>query len=66
MYINNMSSRGVRKSNKDVVNGIKKLFGSFPRLNKNMELENKSMKTIPKRINNVNMMTAIINSGFII
>ena len=61
-----MSNRGVRKSNKDVVNGIKKLFGSFPRLNKNMELENKSMKTIPKRINNVNMMTAIINNGFII
>ena len=57
---------GVKKSTKDVVNGIRKLFGSLPLLNKNIALTNKNANNDIKRIKTVIKRMKIIKKGFII
>jgi hypothetical protein len=57
---------GVKKSAKDVTIGIKKLLGSLPFLNMNMELINNSTNIKPKRIKIVIIIIDIINNGFTI
>ena len=44
--INNIIKNGLKKSIRDVIKGIKKLFGSFPFLNNKIELINIMKKII--------------------
>jgi hypothetical protein len=64
--MNITNNNGVKKSNSDVVNGIRKLLGSFPRLNKIIELENKNVKIIINNNKMVNIMIKNIRNGFTI
>jgi len=61
-----MINKGVKKSARDVTKGIKKLFGSFPFLNINMEPINKNMNISPNRIKIVMIKIDIINKGLTI
>lgn len=61
-----MIKKGVKKSANDVTIGIKKLFGSFPFLNINMEPINKNTNISPNRIKIVIIKIDIINRGLTI
>jgi len=61
-----MINKGVKKSARDVTTGIKKLFGSFPFLNINMEPINKNTNISPNRIKIVMIKIDIINKGLTI
>ena len=58
-----ISINGVKKSANEVVNGIKKLLGSFPFLKRNIELTNKKINIIIKSNKAVKLTTKIIKSG---
>ena len=55
--------KGVRKSASDVTNGIRKLFGSIPRLNKNIAPINSKINIIRKIIRIVKVIIKTINIG---
>ena len=59
-----IKSKGVKKSARDVIAGIKKLFGSFPDLNKYIELMNKVKNKLPNKMNIVSNKIKIIKKGF--
>jgi len=59
-------NKGVRKSANDVINGIRKLFGSIPRLNKKIAPINSKMNIMKKIIRTVIVIINIITSGFTI
>ena len=61
--IKTIKKKGVRKSANDVMNGIKKLLGSFPLLNNNIELMNNDMKKIMNNNNTVRIKIIIIKKG---
>ncbi len=61
-----MINKGVKKSANDVTIGIKKLFGSFPFLNINMEPINKNTNIRPNKIKIVVIKIDIINKGLTI
>lgn len=61
-----INSKGVKKSAKEVTKGIKKLFGSLPLLNRNMELTNKKPNNIKNNNKIVKDIIKIIKNGFII
>lgn len=56
--------KGVRKSASDVTNGIRKLFGSIPRLNKNIAPMNSKINIMKKIIRTVTVIIKIIISGY--
>ena len=61
-----ISNSGVKKSAKEVTKGIKKLLGSLPLLNRNIEpINNKKNKTKNKLVM-VKINTKMIKKGFII
>ena len=63
----NMSKvNGVKKSKREVVKGIKKLLGSFPFLNKNIEEVKRKTNITPKSNKTVIMMIITMKKGFII
>lgn len=57
-------NNGVRKSTSDVINGIRKLFGSIPRLNKNIAPINSKINIMRKIISIVKVIIKTIISGF--
>ena len=57
-------NNGVRKSASDVINGIRKLFGSIPRLNKNIAPINSKINIMRKIIRIVKVIIKTIISGF--
>jgi hypothetical protein len=57
-------NKGVRKSASDVMKGIRKLFGSLPRLNKKIALINSKLNIIKKIIRIVIVIIKIIANGF--
>lgn len=57
-------NKGVRKSASDVRNGIRKLFGSIPRLNKNIAPINSIINIMKKIIRIVKVIIKTIISGF--
>lgn len=57
-------NNGVRKSASDVINGIRKLFGSIPRLNKNIAPINSKINIMRKIIRIVKVIIKIMVSGF--
>jgi hypothetical protein len=61
-----INNKGVKKSAKEVTNGIKKLFGSLPLLNRNMEPTNKNPNNIKNNNKIVDNIIRIIKIGFII
>ena len=61
--IKTIKKKGVRKSANDVKNGIKKLLGSFPLLNNNIELINNEMNIITNNNKTVRSRMKIIRKG---
>ena len=61
-----MIINGVKKSANDVTIGIRKLLGSFPFLNINMEPINNNTNISPNRIKMVLLKIDIINKGLTI
>ena len=59
-------NKGVRKSASDVIKGIRKLFGSVPRLKRLIALKNNKINMIKKIISIVRNMIKIIIKGFTI
>lgn len=57
-------NKGVRKSDNDVIKGIRKLFGSVPRLKRYIALKNNEKNMIKKRIKIVRSIIKIIAIGF--
>ena len=57
-------NKGVRKSANDVIKGIRKLFGSVPRLKRNIALKNNKINIIKKIIKIVRNIINIITNGF--
>ena len=57
-------NNGVRKSASDVINGIRKLLGSIPRLNKNIAPINSKINIMRKIIRIVKVIIKTIISGF--
>ena len=64
--INPISSNGVKKSAKEVINGIRKLFGSPPLRNIIIELMNNAPNNMKNKSIIVIIMINIIKKGFII
>jgi len=58
--------KGVKKSARDVINGMRKLFGSFPLLNIIIELMNNNMNINTNRIITLIVIIVIIRIGFTI
>jgi len=59
-------NKGVRKSASDVTKGIRKLFGSKPRLNKNIAPKNSIKNIIKNMIKTVAVIIKIIINGYTI
>ena len=57
-------NKGVRKSASDVIKGIRKLFGSVPRLKREIALKNNKINIIKNRIMIVRIMIKISKNGF--
>ena len=58
--------KGVKKSAKDVTKGIKKLFGSFPLLNRKTAHTNRRKKREINKVRIVKLIITIIIKGLII
>lgn len=58
--------KGVKKSAKDVTKGIKKLFGSFPLLNRKTVHTNRRKKREINKVRIVKLIITIIIKGLII
>ena len=58
-------NKGIRKSASDVINGIRKLLGSIPRLNKNIAPMNSKINIMRKIDKTVILIIEIIIIGFI-
>ena len=61
-----IKKNGVRKSASDVISGMRKLFGSIPRLNRIIALINDNKNIIAKIKSTVKHMIRIITKGFTI
>ncbi len=66
IWIKIIINKGVKKSANDVIIGIRKLLGSFPFLNINMEPINKNTNINTNRIKIVIIKIDMINKGFTI
>lgn len=64
--INPINSNGVKKSDNEVINGIRKLFGSPPLRNIIIELMNNIPNNMRNKIIIVITMINVIRKGFII
>ncbi len=64
--INPINSNGVKKSANEVINGIRKLFGSPPLRNIIIELMNNAPNNIKNKSVIVIIMINVIRKGFII
>ena len=56
-------NKGVRKSANDVIKGIRKLFGSVPRLKREIALKNNRINIMKKIMMIVRIMIKIITNG---